>query len=458
MRQPIFTAVILCCLLAAARCHAATANAPSQAAAPSSASAQHEPVATPAAQPADTQAQQPADQSKLAQQPPQPGTPQPGQAPAGNQNQPSQPPPRPAPSQSTQPAQATKPTSQKPSRQQGKKTESQAGQGQENKQKSVIEIKPAPNGWTIHAVDADAHELLTTFAQRAGLPLVVDDTVKRHITVHIENHPARDILALIVDAYGFSFAEVNGVYIVSEGMPKSPSSYLLSDIASVTLKYVSPQQAHRLLPVFLQGQVRINTDQNAVVLSGPQPLLEKFRQHIQQFDVPAAQVMLDVLVVEFTDVTADTLAAQLGWQNANAGIITDSLTGQLTLLAVAELPQDFYVRLQALVEKKKARVRANPRIATVSGSWAEIFIGQQQYVSIPISTERRGQANYIDAGVRLRIFPLTGGEGEIILDLDEEISTLSPPDPITGLPNKTIRTANTTVRIRDGQTVIIGGL
>jgi type II secretory pathway component GspD/PulD (secretin) len=44
------------------------------------------------------------------------------------------------------------------------------------------------------------------------------------------------------------------------------------------------------------------------------------------------------------------------------------------------------------------------------------------------------------------------------VDLREEISTLSGPDPTTGLPTKTSRTANTTVRVRDGQTIIMGGL
>jgi len=35
---------------------------------------------------------------------------------------------------------------------------------------------------------------------------------------------------------------------------------------------------------------------------------------------------------------------------------------------------------------------------------------------------------------------------------------LSAPDPKTGLPDKSTRRANTTVRVRDGETIIIGGL
>lgn len=336
------------------------------------------------------------------------------------------------------------------------KDEGKEDKGEEKPQEPALTIAPAPRGWNIHAVNVDAHELLTSFAREAKLRLIVDDTVKRKITIHILDKPAPDVIQLIVDAYGLSAAQVDGIQIISEGMPKNPSSYLLSEIESVTTKYVAPAQAQKLLPVFLQGHVRVNTDRNAVVLSGPASVVEKFRQDIEQFDVPAEQVMLDVLVVEFTDLDADSFTATLGLSNATFGVQTDSLTGNLVLSAVARLPTDFFASLNALVTNRRARVRANPRVATLSGRQASIFIGVQQYLSIPVNL--RGSSNYIDAGVRLDMTPLTGGGGEIILDLDQEISTLSSPDAVTGLPTKTTRSSTTTVRVQDGETVIIGGL
>lgn len=325
-------------------------------------------------------------------------------------------------------------------------------------EEKILQIEPAANGWTIHAVNVDAHELLTSFAAAAHVPLIVDDTIKRQLSVHLVDKPAPEVLSVIVDTYGFSCAEVDGVNIVSEGMPKSASSYLLSDIASVTTKYVAPAQASQLFPLFLGGHVKVNTDQNSVVLAGPKPVLDKFRQDVEQFDVPAAQIMLDVNVVEFTDVDTDTFAALLGFSNARFGVTTDSLTGQLTLNAIADLSTAFFSQLDALIQRRQARVRANPRIATVSGQPATIFIGQQQYLSTPISSGGSAGQNAIDAGVSLTVVPLTGGAGEIILDIQQEISTLSAPDAVTGLPTKTTRTTSSTVRVRDGQTIVTGGL
>jgi len=103
-----------------------------------------------------------------------------------------------------------------------------------------LQLLPTAHGWTIHAVNVDVDELFTSFAAKALLQILIDDTVKRKITIHLLDKPALDVLNIIVDAYGFSLAEVDGVYFISEGIPNSPSSYLLSDIASVTTKYVAP--------------------------------------------------------------------------------------------------------------------------------------------------------------------------------------------------------------------------
>lgn len=323
---------------------------------------------------------------------------------------------------------------------------------------SSVSITANERGVSLFAVNADAHKLLSELARQTGLPIIVDDTVDRKITLNLVNKQPREILDTIVDTYGLSFAEVDGIFIFSEGIPNSPSSYLLSSIGSYTTQYVSAGQARELMPAFLTKYVKVNASQNAVVLSAPEAILRRFQEDIEQFDQPPAQIMLDVLVVEFTDVDTDTFATRVGWSNHALGLTVDSLTGDLNFTAIAQLTTDFYAWIDALVSERKARVRACPRIATVSGSRAEIFIGTQQYLQIPVSIPGRGTQNSIDAGVSLEMRPLTGGNGEIILSIEEEISTLGAVSEATGLPEKTTRSASTTVRVRDGQTLIVGGL
>jgi len=248
-----------------------------------------------------------------------------------------------------------------------------------------LDIQVTDGGVRLFAVNADAHALFTQLAEKTNLQLIVDDSVKRNITINLVDKQPREAIDYIVAAYGFSFAEVEGILIVSEGIPKNPSSYLLSEIDSITTKYVQAPQAKSLLPVFLQDHVKINAGQNAVVLSAPRSVLNKFAEDIRKFDQPAAQITLDVLVVELTDTSLDTFALDAGFVHAGHGLSVDSLLGSLVFRSVTNLPPDFYVNLDALVSAGKARVRANPHISTVSGQPAGIFIGQQRYLSTPVT-------------------------------------------------------------------------
>ncbi|MBM3472402.1 MAG: type II secretion system protein GspD [Armatimonadetes bacterium] len=340
--------------------------------------------------------------------------------------------------------------------------EAKTGETEEKKTDgSSLDIQVTDGGVRLFAVNADAHALFTQLAEKTNLQLIVDDSVKRKITINLVDKQPREAIDYIVAAYGFSFAEVEGILIVSEGIPKNPSSYLLSEIDSITTKYVQAPQAKSLLPVFLQDHVKINAGQNAVVLSAPRSVLNKFAEDIRKFDQPAAQITLDVLVVELTDTSLDTFALDAGFVHAGHGLSANTLLGTLLFRSVTNLPADFYVNLDALVSAGRARVRANPHISTVSGQPAGIFIGQQRYLSTPVTMGDQDSymtKNSIDAGVRLDMTPLTGGQGEIILQIDEEISTLGAPDPNTGLPDKSTRSARTVVRANDGETIIIGGL
>ncbi len=332
------------------------------------------------------------------------------------------------------------------------------GEQEQADEEAQVEVNFANGRASVYAVKVDAHKVFTALAEACGFHIIVDDTVRREITVCINDMAPEDILAHIADANGFACSQVAGIWMVSEGIPKNPSSYLLSDIDCITTRYVEAPNAKSLLPVFLQDHVKTNPRQNTVILSAPPAVLRKFRQDIAQFDIPAAQIMIEVLVVEFTNMTRDEFAAALGLSNAdNAGTL-DSLLGQLTFQTITGLTQDFFINLKALITKGRARVRAAPRIATVSGQKASIFIGVQQFLSTPVTMPDEEQANSIDAGVSLEMTPYTGGEGEIIAEIAPEVSTLTAPDPKTGLPDRTSRRAKTVVHVRDGETIIIGGL
>jgi len=329
---------------------------------------------------------------------------------------------------------------------------------EEKKKDYQLEVTVSAEGVSLYAVNADAQLVFSRLGEETGLQVVVDDVVSRKITTSLSNMRASEIVAHIVAAYGLSCLQQDGLFMISEGIPKRPSTYLMSDIEAVPTEYVLAPNAKSLLPVFLQDHVKVNEEQNAVILSAPRDVLRKFREDVRQFDTPADQIAIDVLMVEFSTTEAEQFSSSLMWISHGHGGGAESMAGELTFQGTAALDTRFYAQVEALVQKGEARVRACPSVATVSGQSASIFIGQERFVSVPIQTTSYSEGNSIKAGVQLTMTPWTGGGGIIIVSLKPQVSVMSAPDPVTKLPQLNTRSASATVRVRDGQTIVIGGL
>jgi type II secretory pathway component GspD/PulD (secretin) len=340
-------------------------------------------------------------------------------------------------------------------------SEGGAGKAEEAK-KPAFEVSFEEGHVSVRAVQADCHEVLVRLAEEAGMSLVVDDTVNAKITANLTGLTPLQAVSAISLSAGLVMQEVGGSVVVSTGIPERASSYLRSEIVGVPTKYVLADTAKSLLPQFLYPYVKVNQSQNALVLSGPPQALEKFRSDVAKFDIPASQIMLEILMVELTKSAAKQLASTVEWSNAGQMGALDTGTGEISFQALGTLPKEFSVTLHALAEKGSATVHANPRIATLSGHTAKIFVGITQYLYTPITTGG-GTGNSIEAGVSLDMTPWTGGpsdgeRSEIIVSLSPSVTTLGAIDPATKLPEKTTREASTTVRVGAGQTIVIGGL
>jgi type II secretory pathway component GspD/PulD (secretin) len=138
---------------------------------------------------------------------------------------------------------------------------------------------------------------------------------------------------------------------------------------------------------------------------------------------------------------------------------SDSRAGEVSYSSIGELPDDFEARIRALETEQRARIRAAPRMAVMNGRDANVFIGVRRFIRVEYISY--GQAvekiQGVDVGVKLHVTALTGG-GEITLNIEPEVSNVSEIDPDTGLPVLRTREARTTVRLKDGETLMVGGL
>jgi type II secretory pathway component GspD/PulD (secretin) len=146
---------------------------------------------------------------------------------------------------------------------------------------------------------------------------------------------------------------------------------------------------------------------------------------------------------------------------------TKSIATQEMHLGVISGSQDFDVILKYLATVGKTKILSNPKLAVVNNQEAKIHVGSKEaYVTSTTTTGQTTntvaeQVTFVDIGILLSVVPVINDDNFINLKVKAEISevidTLTTP---TGnkIPIIDSSLAETTVLVKDGSTVIIGGL
>jgi type II secretory pathway component GspD/PulD (secretin) len=313
---------------------------------------------------------------------------------------------------------------------------------------------------SIRAVKADIHELMADIARKSGLSIAVDDAVKREVSLNLQDVDPGSAVRTIGTAYGLALAPINGILMMSEGVPSDLATYRASTTQSFRIQNSQADTISGLLPNFLSQYVKTNAEQNAIVVTAPSQILSKIGADLKRVDVPSPQIAIEAIAVELSDTSDLDIGLRLGNPNPGQFASLDVGGGLLSYNTIGTLPRNFQATLTALELKGRARVRARPQMVVVNGGTANLFIGSQRFILTQSNyggqTQNRIQP--VDVGVKLSVTPLTGGNGEITARVAPEVSNITELDLQSGLPVLSTRRSETTVRVKDGETIAIGGL
>lgn len=250
--------------------------------------------------------------------------------------------------------------------------------------------------------------------------------------------------------------------VVAPGDTTEQHPYVLN------LKYLKPDQARALLVAVVPDNspdIRLIADpvNNRLVLVGSDDVYQKVKDLLAQLDVPPKQVMFETQIVELDRDDVNDVGIDWGPTTAlPSAAPTDPTSTFQIALGIPNNPQ-YNVNLQAtinhLISINRGRLLASPRIATLDGVTAHILIGQKLAVeSTNISNGTTlTSVQYIDVGIKLEVTPTVNEDGIITTHIVPEVSNESSVTA-AGDPNITTRQADTTVRVRDGETIVLGGL
>jgi type IV pilus assembly protein PilQ len=170
------------------------------------------------------------------------------------------------------------------------------------------------------------------------------------------------------------------------------------------------------------------------------------------------QTIKSVVIQELADLTRDT-QDYFSSAGTSAKTGTSSLSGGLTIGFVHDDVAGF---IRAVEEVTDVTILANPKIMAVNKQLGQIYIGKKvayQSQTTQTDTSTTEQVEFLDTGTKLSFRPYIGNDGYIRMDIHPKDSSATLRSSGTAtLPDETSAELVTNIMVRDGQTIVIGGL
>ncbi|MDE0177998.1 MAG: hypothetical protein OXP36_05320, partial [Gammaproteobacteria bacterium] len=205
---------------------------------------------------------------------------------------------------------------------------------------------------------------------------------------------------------------------------------------------------------------------NAVLYRGNGEDWARIRQLIERLDKPVPQVLIEVLLAEVTLTGKEESGIEY---LANFGINGRGVDALLTAGGVS-FTLDGAGATRALLrlayEDNRVALRSLPRLIVKSGESGNIFAGSQvpilsqraEGVQVEGTTSIVQQIQYRDTGVTLNITPIVQANGLVDLEINQNFSETRAAGAASLTPTILTRDLSTSMTLRDGQSVLMGGL
>lgn len=317
--------------------------------------------------------------------------------------------------------------------------------------------------------DGDLAQALNVLAEVAELNLALYGDIRESMRLKLHAVTLECLIESLFKGRRYSFALEGKTLYVSEG----GTHKALSASKLYPLRHVHSERALAYLGKFAPSPNFVATEikeQNALLLGGSHFEIQMAVDLLKQVDIPALQVTLSCIVVEFkrgrgfeiglhSGATRKTAERDLGARGYFDFMGKDfSAAGAFGKIGL--LPDRFELELASLEENNQAEVLARPRLTTLNGNKAELNVTNTVYYLVSqVSADGYPITDYrsFNDGISLELTPSVTQEGRITLEVSPEIKSAGRSSG-DGPRDISTRNLKTMVVLADGETLCLGGL
>ena len=291
----------------------------------------------------------------------------------------------------------------------------------------------------------------------------------------IEASFAQNVLDSVVELYEVKYAEISEIstllMAVSPKLKVSVGPAQGFNLKCPTAVAMGSDQAASSGTAATTSSTGTGTEKapaKTLLLQGPKAEVEKAKVLLAQLDVPQPQIMIEARVVDITDSGSSDFGILWG----DKGVLDRPIFSEMrssgdqaiTIGRIDRTPFQVQATLKGLVESGKGKMLASPNVLAIDGKPASAFIGDEVKYVIRVDVTPQGtnvMTEVARVGVQLHTISRINSDGFITMNLHPEVSVITKWIDTPGglaLPEVSRRYIDSTVRVKDGETIVIGGL
>ena len=362
-----------------------------------------------------------------------------------------------------------------------------------------INVVKKGDKYSIELRNADLGDVIRFFAYKYDLNIIADKDVKGTVTASLSNISIKEALRQILDSQGYTMTEVENVIRVKK-KPTPTKHFRLKNISVNDIK----EELTSLLST--NGKLILDENSNSIMVTDDENHLRFIEKFINNVDIKGKQVFIEAKFLETTvgnienlgiewsivatatgakrphtfpfrktgaksfypDVgTEEGFSSPTGWPLLTEGYDTgdsDNNTTTFWTLGTLDFSQTQAV-LRALLTDSNTKIISNPQVAALNNQEAKISISTEYPLPTYQIDSDTGELTvsgyeYKDIGIILNVTPLITEDNYITMTIEPEVGTItdSVEGGVVDLPIISSKKASTKIMIKDGQTIVIGGL
>ncbi|QDT30763.1 Type IV pilus biogenesis and competence protein PilQ precursor [Gimesia panareensis] len=384
------------------------------------------------------------------------------------------------------------------------------------KKQPVLKVSPdkgagkgAGETFSLQIQDADIMQVLDMIGELSGMNILAGQSVAGTVTANLKNvTPMQALDAILRSRDLTSEKEGDFVYVMTQAQLEQKKKSSRKVVTKLyTPFYISAKELQQLItPILTENvgivslttpsEVGISPDetsaggdsfaQNDSILVRDYPeILEEVDRLLEKMDVPPLQVVIEAMILNVTlnddmrfgvnfamlggnnknlvvDGNGQTLNASSGFPGSGSSSIvppTGQFVANLAGLKYGFLHGDISGFIEALEDVAETNLIASPQLRALNKQKAELIIGDR--ISYSTVTQNGNTSiqnvNFLDSGIVLNLRPFITPDGQIRMEIHPERSSATI-NSSTNLPDLKTTEVTTNVMVRDGNTVVIGGL